>query len=53
MIDKKDSICSICGKGTNIETSIYDDMDGVLHCSHCNNKINRYIDAPTISIKKE
>ena len=34
--------CKKCKKGKYKETSIHDDMDGVLHCSKCGDKIKRY-----------
>jgi len=42
-IDLKNQICSECKKGTYQETSIYDDWDGVLHCSNCNHEVKRYL----------
>ena len=34
--------CAACKKGAYEETSANDDMDGVLHCTKCNKKINRW-----------
>ncbi len=38
--------CKTCKQGVYIETSLFDDIDGVLHCSACNAEIRRYEDAP-------
>lgn len=43
MIDLMDQQCSYCQRGTFNETTIYDDMDGVLHCTECNVCVSRYI----------
>lgn len=40
MTDKK---CQKCKKGKYRETSIHDDIDGVLHCNDCGHKIKRWI----------
>jgi len=34
--------CTKCGKGTYQETSQLDDTDGVLHCTNCGMKVDRY-----------
>ncbi|HUS49764.1 MAG TPA: hypothetical protein VMZ91_06340 [Candidatus Paceibacterota bacterium] len=34
--------CQSCGKGKYKETSMHDDMDGVLHCDKCGAEIKRY-----------
>jgi hypothetical protein len=34
--------CTDCKKGTYQETSIHDDMDGVLHCTSCRKRVDRY-----------
>ena len=39
MTDKK---CDKCKKGKYMETSLYDDINGVLHCKNCDDKINRW-----------
>jgi hypothetical protein len=31
-----------CKKGTYQETSFWDDIDGVLHCTSCHKQVNRY-----------
>lgn len=36
--------CLECNEGTYGETSISDDMDGVLHCNKCNHKVNTFTD---------
>ena len=41
--DQTDMPCKECGKGTYVETSIFDDMDGVLHCSNCGTPTDRYL----------
>jgi len=43
MLDNKGNTCEHCGKGTYQETSIHDDMDGVLHCTECGVRVERYI----------
>ena len=42
MEDKTNTTCKQCGKGVYVETSIHDDIDGVLHCNNCGHKIKRY-----------
>ena len=42
--------CKSCIKGIYKETSLMDDLKGVLHCSECGAKVNRYLsndDFPT------
>lgn len=34
--------CHKCGNGSFAETSLYDDLDGVLHCNKCGHKVDRY-----------
>lgn len=41
MIDRKDTTCTKCGKGKYVETSVMDDINGVLHCSKCNHQVFR------------
>ena len=41
--DLKDTNCNDCKKGTYIETSQFDDMDGVLHCSKCGVQVKRWL----------
>jgi hypothetical protein len=41
-MDNSNKKCKFCKKGTYIETSIHDDLHGVLHCSKCKQQINRY-----------
>jgi len=45
-IDMKDKKCMSCEKGTFIETSQFDDVDGVLHCSNCGRRITRWLVPP-------
>ena len=42
--DRYDQLCTQCGIGRYHETSIYDDWDGVLHCTNreCNHEVKRY-----------
>ena len=42
--DRKGQICTKCGVGNYQETNIYDDWDGVLHCTNkeCNHEVKRY-----------
>lgn len=43
MIDLSNTECFNCNSGLYIETSVMDDINGVLHCSNCNQQIERYI----------
>lgn len=43
LIDNIDKRCSQCKKGKYIETSLFDDIDGKLHCSKCKHEIKRYV----------
>jgi hypothetical protein len=36
--------CLECGEGTYQETSIYDDWDGVVHCTECNHVVANIVD---------
>ena len=40
--DMKGNQCKECDLGTYQETSIFDDMDGILHCTNCHQEIKRY-----------
>lgn len=40
--DYNGTICHKCKKGRYQETSIHDDLDGVVHCSKCDHKIKRF-----------
>ena len=42
--DRRDQICTKCGVGRYAETSIHDDLDGVLHCTNkkCNHEVKRH-----------
>ena len=40
-VDRKDRKCEKCHEGYYTETSIYDDWDGVLHCSKCGHQVKR------------
>ena len=44
MYDLTDQLCTECGIGLYKETSHYDDLDGVLHCTNkkCNHEVKRY-----------
>ena len=44
MYDLTDLLCTKCGIGLYKETSHYDDLDGVLHCTNkkCNHEVKRY-----------
>lgn len=37
--------CKSCGKGHYVETSLWDDWDGKLHCSKCNHETKRHVEA--------
>lgn len=41
-MDNKDKDCRACRKGVYIETSLNDDWSGVLHCSVCKHRVQRY-----------
>jgi len=34
--------CDHCHEGYYTETSIHDDLDGVLHCSECGHEVKRW-----------
>ncbi len=40
--DMTGQTCEKCKKGKYQETSIHDDMDGVLHCTKCGTKVDRW-----------
>ena len=42
--DRDGQTCTKCGAGHYTETSIYDDWDGLLHCTNkeCNHEVKRY-----------
>ena len=40
--DLYNQTCVVCGEGYYTETSIYDDWDGLLHCSKCNHEVKRH-----------
>lgn len=42
MKDMTGTKCKNCGKGKYKETSIHDDMDGMLHCPKCGHGITRH-----------
>ena len=44
MYDLTDQLCTECGIGLYKETSHYDHLDGVLHCTNkkCNHEVKRY-----------
>lgn len=42
-VDMAGKPCIKCKKGNYTETSIYDDWDGVQHCSNCNHQIKRHL----------
>ncbi len=42
-VDMAGEPCIKCKKGHYTETSIYDDWDGVQHCSNCNHRITRHL----------
>jgi hypothetical protein len=42
VVDLLNQDCEQCGKGHYEETSIYNDWDGILHCSNCNQEVKRY-----------
>lgn len=44
MYDLLGKPCPKCHKGVMIETSLMDDINGVLHCSQCRALFKRYPD---------
>lgn len=42
MIDQTDKKCENCGDGIYVETSMFDDIDGVLHCNICDEKVKKW-----------
>jgi hypothetical protein len=42
-IDNTGRTCEKCGNGMYEELYLTDDWDGVLHCSSCNYRIDRYM----------
>ena len=51
-VDLKSKKCEKCKKGNYIETSIHDDIDGVLHCNKCNHQVARYKVVKQVQEKK-
>lgn len=41
--DLMGTVCIKCEQGVYEETSIHDDIDGVLHCSYCSHLMPRYL----------
>lgn len=41
-VDMLGEKCYKCHKGTFKETTIYDDMEGTLHCTKCGEKTKRW-----------
>lgn len=41
-VDRTGKKCTKCKKGKYHETTQMDDMDGVLHCTNCNHRIDRW-----------
>jgi Zn ribbon nucleic-acid-binding protein len=41
-MDMKGKKCRACKKGKYIETSLWDDWDGKLHCSKCGHEVKRH-----------
>jgi hypothetical protein len=42
LIDNYGKVCGYCGRGRYIETTFFDDMDGIIHCEACDRAIKRY-----------
>lgn len=51
-MDRTNKKCSECGKGKYKETSMMDDIDGVLHCTNCGSRVKRYSEDDEIAIKE-
>lgn len=47
-VDMMGKKCKTCGKGVYKETSLMDDMKGVLHCNKCGAETERYIDSTKV-----
>jgi len=43
-IDMRGKPCKKCKKGTYQETSQFDDMDGVVHCTKCGHPVKRWVE---------
>ena len=41
--DLLNTTCKECGIGKYIETSVMDDINGILHCSKCNSITERHV----------
>lgn len=46
-VDMLGQCCQKCKQGTYGETSIYDDWDGVVHCSKCGHREIRHKEVQT------
>lgn len=44
MRDNLHQTCTNCHKGTYEETSVFDDWEGVLHCTKCKFQVKRWED---------
>lgn len=42
MRDRTNTKCTKCKRGTYVETGIFDDIEGVLHCRSCRHKVERW-----------
>ena len=42
-LDRLETYCLECKDGFYKETSVMDDIQGVLHCNVCNHQVSRYI----------
>ena len=53
--DRKDQTCTMCCSGRYQETTFFDDMDGVLHCTNkeCNHEAKRYKWKDNLPLKPE
>jgi hypothetical protein len=52
-VDMAGETCMECGKGQYTETSIFDDMDGIQHCSNCGHATERYINVGAVGYVEE
>lgn len=41
-IDRTNTTCPLCDKGTLLERSLNDDWDGLLTCGGCHQRVDRY-----------
>ena len=50
MRDMTGTICHKCDEGRYRETSMHDDIDGVLHCTNCGDEVKRWKSAEELGL---